>query len=150
MKTIFDQPTRDQLMTRVSALGHNHTAQWGKMNLYQMLKHFTIWNDWILGTHQRVYKQELLGFIFGKWALKGMVKDDRPMKKGMPAGKAFIVKEKEGDIDSLKQTWMNQIGAYACFSNTAFIHDFFGRMTQEEIGILAYKHCDHHLRQFGV
>jgi hypothetical protein len=33
--------------------------------------------------------------------------------------------------------------------NAGFVHPFFGRMTQEETGVLAYKHSDHHLRQFG-
>jgi len=45
---------------------------------------------------------------------------------------------------------VQQVADYAHFSNTGFIHDFFGKMTREEIGILAYKHLDHHLRQFGA
>ena len=150
MKTIFQQPSRDEFINRINALNSRHTAQWGKMNLYQMLKHCTVWNNWILGKSNQVYKQEFLGLVFGKLALKGIVRDDRPMKKGMPAGKGFIVKEKEGDIEAEKKIWISQIADYAHFSNPAFVHDFFGKMTEEEIGILAYKHFDHHLRQFGV
>lgn len=149
MKTIFYEPCRDELINRINALPINNSGQWGKMSLYQMLRHCTIWNEWILGKNPPVYKQELLGRIFGKIALKGIVKDDRPMKKNMPAGKGFTVKEKEGDIEGLKRMWAGQIADYAHFANTAFIHDFFGKMTEEEIGILAYKHTDHHLRQFG-
>lgn len=78
-----------------------------------------------------------------------MIKDDRPLKKGMPSGAAFEVREKEGDIELTRQKWARLIADYAHYSNPGFIHDFFGKMTVEQIGILAYKHNDHHLRQFG-
>jgi hypothetical protein len=148
MKTILYKPNRDKLINRFSSLDNN-TAQWGKMNLYQMLKHCNNWNEWVLGKNNLVYKQEFLGLIFGKMALKGMMKDDRPMKKKMPAG-SFIIKEKEGDIALQRKLWVSLVAEYEHFSNTAFVHDFFGKMTKEEIGILAYKHMDHHLRQFGI
>ena len=115
-----------------------------------MTKHCTIWNDWVLGKGDFVYKQELLGKIFGKMALKSNTKNDKPIGKNMPAGKAFTVKEKEGDLEDLKTIWANQIVAYELFSNDNFIHDFFGKMTKEQIGIFVYKHNDHHLRQFNA
>jgi hypothetical protein len=125
-------------------------ADWGKMNVFQMAKHCTIWNDWVLGNQNFIYKQEFLGKIFGKMALKSNTKDDQPLSKSMPAGKAFTVKEKEGDLKSLLFRWEEQIKSYALFSNDYFIHDFFGKMTMEQIGVFAFKHNDHHLRQFNV
>jgi len=148
MKTIFNEATREELINRINSLSNDSTALWGKMNICQMITHCTKWNDWVLGTYPHVYKQEFLGLIFGKMALKGMVKDDSPMKKNMPAG-AFKIKETGGDAQALQKKWASQIADYAHFSNTAFVHDFFGKMTKEELGILAYKHFDHHLRQFG-
>ncbi|SEW21951.1 DUF1569 domain-containing protein [Chitinophaga arvensicola] len=150
MKTIFDPAAREAFMGRINLLTKDHTAQWGKMSVYQMAKHCTIWNNWILGTKHGVYKQGLLGLIFGQWALKGIVKNDDPMKKNMPSGNAFLTKEKEGDLAFQKKTWIEQVSQYEHFSNPAFIHDFFGKMDTDEIGILVYKHFDHHLRQFNV
>lgn len=147
--TIFDKAIREQLVDRINNLDDNCQARWGKMNYYQMLKHNTIWNEWVLGLKAPVYKQELLGLLFGKLALRGMVKDERPMKKNMPAGRGFIVKEKSGDSELHKQNWIYLVREYANYSNPRFIHDFFGKMTRDEIGILAFKHTDHHLRQFG-
>ncbi|HLW39010.1 MAG TPA: hypothetical protein VKX31_01370 [Brumimicrobium sp.] len=49
--------------------------------------------------------------------------------------------------DYWKQVFIKE---YESYQNPNFVHDFFGEMTNEEIGILIYKHCDHHLRQFGV
>ena len=83
-------------------------------------------------------------------ALKPMVKDDRPIKKNMPSGRGFIVKDNNGNIEHQKKIWAERIAAYEYFSNPGFIHDFFGKMTVDEIGIFAYKHADHHLRQFNA
>lgn len=150
MKTIFDKTTRDELINRINAFNENSKPVWGKMNTYQMSKHCTIWNDWVLGNGNFAYKQELLGKVFGKMGLKSNTKDDKPIGKNMPAGKAFTVKEKEGGFENQKVIWLTQISAYEQFSNENFIHDFFGKMTKEQIGIFVYKHNDHHLRQFNV
>lgn len=150
MKTIFDTETRNELIQRIGLLTENSLPLWGKMTIYQMTKHNSIWNDWVLGKKYFVYKQDFLGKLFGGMALKSNTKDDKPIGKNMPAGKAFIVKERTGDIKNEILTWTTQINAYENFSNDSFIHDFFGKMTKEQIGIFAYKHNDHHLRQFNV
>lgn len=150
MKTIFEKSTRDELVQRINLLNSDNKPAWGKMNVYQMPKHCTIWNEWVLGINDFVYKQEFLGKIFGKMALKSNTKDDKPIGKNMPAGKAFTVKETVGDLTSLKSIWIEQIKSYDNFSNDEFIHDFFGKMTKEQIGIFAFKHNNHHLRQFKV
>jgi len=149
MKTIFDKATRDKLTARVSALSETSKPLWGKMNVYQMTKHCSIWDEWVLGKSNHIYKQEFLGKIFGKMALKSNTKDDKVLGKNMPAG-IFVVKEKGGDLEAQKTILINLIADYENFSNDKFIHDFFGKMTKEQIGIFAYKHADHHLRQFGV
>jgi len=149
MKTIFNKPEREELMERINTLNSQNTAQWGKMNLYQMMKHCTCWNDWVLGNGAYSYKQEFLGKLFGKMVLKGMVKDDKPMKKNSPAG-IFTIKEQSGNIQHQKKIWLEQMAAYENFSNPEFIHDFFGKMKTEDIGIFVYKHMDHHLRQFNA
>jgi hypothetical protein len=149
MKRIFDESTRQELIHRINRLDEGSKAHWGKMNVYQMAKHCTLWDEWVLGTHSPEYKQSFIGLLFGKMALKSSVGDSRPMKRNMPAGN-LAVKENGGNIEQQKQKWIARVNEYANFSNPRFIHDFFGKMTQEEIGIFAYKHADHHLRQFNV
>jgi hypothetical protein len=150
MKTIFEAATREELIRRIRTLEKGNAGQWGKMNVYQMARHCTIWDEWVLGVHKPKYKQELIGWIFGRMALKTFVKDDRPIQKNVPTSGQFIVKEQDGDLELQKEIWIRRIAAYEHFSNPDFIHDFFGKMTREEIGIFAYKHSDHHLRQFGA
>lgn len=152
MKTIFDSNLKAELRNRIEMLTQDSKARWGKMNIFQMTRHCRGWNDWILGKGDyanHIYKQEFLGKIFGKWALKSNTKDDKPMGKGMPAGK-FVIREKEGDTEAQKALWLRGIDDHAHFSNDRFVHDFFGKMSKEQIGIFVYKHFDHHLRQFGV
>lgn len=150
MKTIFDKSTRDELIQRINSLTEENKPVWGKMNVYQMSKHCTKWNEWVLGKNNIIYKQDFLGKIFGKMALRSNTKDDKPIGKNMPAGKAFTVKVTVDNLPSLKLMWTEQINLYQNFSNDEFIHDFFGKMTKDEIGIFTYKHNDHHLRQFNV
>lgn len=149
MKTIFDNHVREELINRINLLSQESTAQWGKMNLCQMVKHCTAWNDWVLGNKKYRYRQDFLGKIFGRMVLKKMVKDDKPLGKNAPAG-IFTIKEQVGNFEYMKNSWLEQMAAYGSYSNPGFIHDFFGKMTKDEIGIFVYKHMDHHLRQFNT
>jgi hypothetical protein len=149
MKTIFDKTTRDELINRINSLTEGNKALWGKMNVYQMAKHCSLWDEWVLGKNSPVYKQGFLGLLFGRMVLKNSVKDDRPIGKGAPTSRDLIIKE-NGDIEVQKNIWIGNVQAYGQFSNPGFIHDFFGKMSVEQIGIFAYKHADHHLRQFNA
>lgn len=150
MKTIFDQNSREQLIKRIQQINEDNKALWGKMNVFQMLKHNTYWNGWILGTEDHIYKQAFLGKIFGKIAMKRMIREDKPFDKNIPTSDQFIPQAKDGDLESEKLKWIDLLRSYENYNNPNFIHDFFGKMTKKEIGILVYKHTDHHLRQFGV
>ena len=149
MKTVFDKTTREELINRINLLTENSKAQWGKMNVYQMLKHCTLWDEWVTGTGNKKYKRVFMGRLFGKLALKNVVKDDTPLRRSTPSIPEFIIKETHGDIVAEKKKWIALIESYAHFSNPGFVHAFFGKMTTEQIGYMAYKHTDHHLRQFN-
>ena len=149
MNTIFDKTTREELIRRVNKISDTNKALWGKMNVFQMLRHNTYWNKWILGRGSFSYKQAFLGKLFGKMALKKMIRDEKPFDKNIPTSDQFQTKEEMGDLDSEKAAWVSLIREYENYNNPDFVHDFFGKMSKEEIGILVYKHTDHHLRQFG-
>ena len=150
MKSIFDQNTRAELIRRIAQISEANKAEWGKMDVYQMLKHNTFWNGWILGTADHTFNQVILGELFGKIALKRMIKDDKPFDRNIPTSSQFKVTKSEIDLEAEKSNWIRLINAYETYNNPGFIHDFFGKMTKEQIGILVYKHTDHHLRQFGL
>lgn len=146
MKTVFDQATRDQLISRINMLSEVSTAQWGRMNIYQMVKHCRLWEEMIL--RGKKYKQAFIGRLFGRMALKSVLKDESPLRRNTPTLPELRITG-NGAVSCEKSKWIALIGEYAHFSNTDFVHPFFGRMTKEQIGYLAYKHTDHHLRQFN-
>jgi len=148
MKTVFDKTTRDELISRINTLNENSTAKWGKMNIYQMLKHCTEWEEWTAG--KKIYKRAIAGQIFGRMALKSILKDDQPLRHNTPTLPQLKIKDAHGDIAAEKKKWVALIEGYESFSNDDFVHAFFGKMTKEQIGYMAYKHTDHHLRQFGA
>jgi len=150
MKTILDKTTQEELIERINKLSDQHEAQWGKMNVLQMIEHMNIWNEWVFGKNDISHKQTFLGKLIGGWMLKKHTKDDTPMAKGMPAGKEMIIGEVRESIDQLKEKWKAWIKEYEHFSDSYFQHDFYGKMTREQFGIFAYKHTDHHLRQFNT
>jgi hypothetical protein len=61
MKTVFDKAVREELISRINSLSEDKVAQWGKMNVHQMMKHCIFWNGWVLGKSNLQYKQEFLG-----------------------------------------------------------------------------------------
>lgn len=148
MKTVFDKATREELINRINTLNENSKPEWGKMNVYQMLKHCVLCEEMYLG--KREYKRAFMGRLFGRIALKNLLKDETPMGRNAPTSPHFVIKESNGDVDSEKKKWITLIEEYSHFSNDNFVHWFFGKMTKEQVGYFVYKHSDHHLRQFNA
>lgn len=146
MKSIYDKTVREELISRIHQLPENSHARWGKMTLYQMLKHCSLWEEMALG--KKRYKQVFIGRIFGKLGLKRVLKDEAPLAKNSPTIPDLVIRE-NGDTLAQKARWIALIREHEHFSIDDFIHPFFGKMTKEQIGYMAYKHADHHLRQFN-
>ena len=146
MKTIFDQTTKNELIGRINMLSEESRAQWGRMNIYQMVKHCRLWDEMILG--RKRYKQVFIGRLFGKIALKTVLKDESPLRRNTPTLPELRITE-NGNVSVERAKWIALIEEYSHFSNFDFVHPFFGRMTKDQIGYLVYKHTDHHLRQFN-
>ena len=147
MKTILDKKTRDDLIDRVRTLSEKSHAEWGSMNVYQMIKHCVAWEE--LFTGKQKFRQTFMGHLFGKIALRSMIGNDNPIKHNMPTLPQLKITETTGDIEFEKGKWIALIEHNALAPNPDFVHPFLGKMTVEQIGLLAYKHTDHHLRQFN-
>jgi len=148
MESTLDKASRDKLIARIHLLTENSHAQWGKMNVSQMIKHCILWEEMVFG--EKTYDRVFIGRIFGKMALNNILKDEKPLRRNTPTIPPFVVKETSGAITNQQLKWAARIAQYEDFTNDHFIHPFFGNMTKAQIGYMAYKHIDHHLRQFGV
>ena len=145
MKTVLDKAVREELISRVNMLPENSKPVWGQMTVAQMMKHCTMWDEMAQGKTK--YKQSLLGKIFGRMALKDMLKDE-PAKRNLPSVPSFIITE-HPDFATEKKKWISLLEQYADYSTKGWIHPFFGMMNKEQTGLIVYKHVDHHLRQFN-
>ncbi len=147
MKTVFDQSTRNELIERVHRLNEHSIAQWGKMTVFQMLKHCIGLDEMTMG--KRRYKQVFIGRLFGKMAMRSLLKDEKAMRRNAPTI-PDLKTTGDGDIEAEKKKWVGSIQSYANYSIGSYIHPFFGTMNREQTGRFVYKHIDHHLRQFNV
>ncbi|MDB5124568.1 MAG: hypothetical protein JWP94_2697 [Mucilaginibacter sp.] len=146
MKTVFDKETRDELIARINSIDENKSPKWGKMNVYQMLKHCYLSDELYLG--KKKYDRIFLGRIFGRIALKRILKEGAPFPKNAKTSQHFIVTG-NGNAEEEKRKLISLINGYETFSQPFVEHWFFGKMTKEQVGALSYKHLDHHLQQFG-
>lgn len=145
MKTTLDKANREELVRRIEMLNTESKPRWGKMNVYQMVKHCSQWEEMVLG--RKKFKRMFLGYLFGRIALKDMLKDE-PMKQNLPTVPAFKVTD-SGDMTAEKANWISLLREYDNSKVGMIVHPFFGKMTSQQTGVIAYKHADHHLRQFG-
>ncbi len=150
MKDIFNPQTINEFKTRIEKLNNNSQAKWGKMNVYQMVTH-CIGNERMQLREQKL-KRIFLGRIFGKLALKSNIKDDANLKHNSTTHPDLVITD-NGDVEQQKVVWMDLLDQYVTQPRSNFddfLHPFFGKMNSDQVSRWAYKHIDHHLRQFGV
>lgn len=146
METVYDEACREELIRRVRMLNEDSRSRWGKMTVFQMVKHCTLWEDMVL--NGRAYKRVFVGRLFGRMALRSVMKEGEPLRRNSPSIPELVITG-SGDVDFQKDKWIALLEEHGRRFNPEFIHPFFGKMTREETGVMAYKHTDHHLRQFG-
>ena len=148
-KNLFDSETAQQIIDRVQKLQPTSKARWGSMNATEMLLHANMCNEEIFSGAQpagkTTYKQYLLRILALYIAPK--------FKKNI---KGDGLKETTGKIDAAsfkmqQQQFMQLIRRFPQHKDPVKLtHIAFGNISTNEWGIAAYKHMDHHLRQFGV
>src|ERR1700709_2184039 len=110
MKSVFDTSTRNELIERIRALNADSKAQWGKMNVLQMVKHGVLCEQLYLGKIK--VKRAFLGRIFGKIGLKNLLKENKPFQKNAPTAPAFVVTDTGGDLETEKGKWISLMHEY--------------------------------------
>jgi hypothetical protein len=147
MKSLFDETTYHDVISRINAIEEHTKPQWGKMNAAQMLAHNVIPVEVVLEKRPPVGKPNFLI----KLLFKKMMYNDKLYKKNLPTPRPFRV---EGDKDYTAEK-SNLVGAvnevYGLRNKTSWPkHPMFGEFNTQQTGQMLYKHLDHHLRQFGV
>lgn len=147
MENIFDKNTFDAIQSRIVKLSEDTQAQWGKMNVGQMMHHCQGPLNIILEKNDYGVKPNwLINLLF-----KRSMYNDKLWKKNMPTLKAF----RENEPRDLNQErlqlveLLHELGSQRDREDWQD-HPAFGKFSKEQWGKMQYKHLDHHLRQFGV
>jgi hypothetical protein len=147
---LYQPETVKEIQRRILSLRPASPRQWGKMNVAQAIAHCALGMENAVGVTNppRIFVGRILGPLVKPTALKASV----PMQRNSPTAKSLVVSD-ERDLATEQKRLCGLIDRFAAAGAagcTKHPHAFFGRMTPEEWAVLAYKHLDHHLRQFGA
>jgi hypothetical protein len=150
VKSLFNKNDNEEMINRINSLTNTSQAQWGKMNVSQMLAHCQVPLKVSFG--EMKLKRGIPGILFGSMIRKKLTRDETPFDKSLPTDKGFIVidqrefeKEKNNLITTVKR--FQELGPAGLSQEP---HPFFGKMTASDWDKIQWKHLDHHLRQFGA
>lgn len=123
--------------------------QWGEMTAAEMLLHCNSCNREIFERSRGNAKTTPAQYLLRTLALYIAPK----FKKGLRSESHHITKGKADltDFDALKSEFIRLIRRFPENEKALTLtHPAFGNISTKQWGIAAYKHMDHHLRQFGV
>ncbi len=149
MQSLFDSTTYNEIIDRLHKLSPTAAAQWGKMNVAQMLAHCK--EAFKVPLSEKEMPGSFLGKLIGG-LIKSKLYNDSPWKKNLPTAPNFIIKGERNFHDE-KQELLDLVNKFYTAGPPGigkFPHPFFGKFTSEQWGMSMYKHLDHHLRQFGT
>ena len=148
MKNLFDATTAEEVKQRIARLRPDSPRQWGTMSPGQAAAHCSAGIE--LATGERKPPRKAMFWVLG-WIIKPIVLgNDSPMRRNSPT---MIAVEDDRNLDVERERLLSLVNRFVAAGPevcTTHPHSFFGRLTPMEWAILAYKHLDHHLRQFGV
>jgi Protein of unknown function (DUF1569) len=133
---------------RVARLSPDCTARWGRMSTQQMVCHLTESLKMALGELRVEPKRLPIRYP----PLKQLVVYAAPFPKNAPTAPELVITATplpwSDDVARL-ETLIDRFTSCAADSEWPE-HPAFGRLSRRAWGVLAYRHLDHHLRQFGV
>ena len=147
MGSMHSEIDRRVLKERARRLTPVTAAKWGKMSATQMVAHLTNSMRMATGDLAVVGKRHPARLF----PLKQLLIYVLPWAKGLPTAPELISREPEaieGEIEAFSAAVDDFAARPRDYAWPA--HPLFGAMTRRDWGALAYRHCDHHLRQFGV
>ncbi|MBI3137042.1 MAG: DUF1569 domain-containing protein [Sphingobacteriales bacterium] len=147
VKNLFDPAVKQEIINRIHTLTPQSPRQWGKMNVAQMLAHLQQPIEVALG------RRTIKGTFFFNLVMplfKKTLWDEKPWKKGLPTDATYIMTGESKDFNTEKAKLLELVSQFNETGITTEKHPVFGRMTIEQWSKSAWKHIDHHLKQFGA
>ncbi len=147
MRSLADPGAADALIARVRRLSPDGVGRWGTMSCPQMVAHVADACRLYLGDLPSPFEPSLFQYP----PLKQLIVYVLPFPKNVKTSPVLLARRPgpwETEIDALCEE-IARVAA-ACGGTTWPIHPIFGRLSPRAWGVMAWRHTDHHLRQFGV
>ncbi len=147
MKTLFNDGDRAAILARIGRVTDASAPLWGQFTADRMLCHLVESMKMASGGLP-VRPKKLPLRLF---PLKQIAIYLAPFPKGVPTAPELLAAP-ETAVDVAQLQLRAAIDRFAERSGATSWpdHPAFGRMSRGAWGVLTYRHCDHHLRQFGV
>ncbi len=148
MESLFNHATAQNVIDRLQKLQPQAQPLWGKMNAAQMLAHCNTAFQMYFG--EKKIKRLWMSYLFGSFVKKRALVE-KPWSRNLPTVNELVIKDERNFEEEKKQLvyWISWFVQEAKLLPPP-PHPFFGKMSHDEWGLHAYKHTDHHLRQFNV
>lgn len=150
MRSLFDSGAEQDLVRRIDRLSADAGRRWGKMSAPEMICHLTDSYRVLLGEMEARRRKSFLRFAPARWLFVHLL--PWPRGKVQTASEFLTTKpaDWQRDLENLKRA-LARLGERGRAADPEWgTHPVFGPMSDREYGLLAYKHTDYHLRQFGV
>jgi hypothetical protein len=146
-KSLSNARARQELLDRLERLAPEAKPRWGTMTATQMLAHLADWMLMAKGELKTSAQNRPLRYP----PLKQLVMYWLPFPKGVPTAPELIRREPlEWAIEHAAVRHHVQSFENLDPKTTWPEHPVFGKMTSKAWCVFAYRHMDHHFRQFGI
>jgi len=147
-QSLYSDAVYHESLERIDRLSPDSVPVWGTMTAAQMLAHCADVQE--VGNGSRELEgTPFLVRLFGP-LIRRMVVSEKPYPRGARTHPQYEQRELR-DFESEKARLLERLAAFRATEHDAPArHPIFGELNHEERGWAAYKHLDHHLRQFGL
>jgi hypothetical protein len=150
MKSVFTEEGSQGLIQRINQLNPETKANWGKMNVGQMLAHCNVTYE-LLFTDKHAKPEGVKKWML-KFFVKPIVVGDKPYTRNGRTAPVFLITDPK-EFKTEKNRLIEHIEKVQELGEEHFDNKeshSFGILRKREWNNMFYKHLDHHLGQFGV
>ena len=147
-RSLFDDPCRQVMLSRLRSLRPDAQRRWGRMSAPQMIAHLTDQMHHALGDSPVAARPGRLRWLPVVYASIYLIPWPKGRIKGPPEAFATQPTSWEADVAEL-EALLERFGTSDAGADWPD-HALFGHMSGRDWGVFVHKHFDHHLRQFGA